>query len=136
MPEEKLTARQWLGRARDISSQLESWREVRQSLFDGLTKTTQNYSSDGAQTTKDPHKYDRLAELNEIINQKEKELDGLKLEITEKILCIPSGNQRAVLLSYYVAGKTVEEIAEKRDCSPRAIRNVKKRGEIWIGNTL
>lgn len=136
MTEGKLTARQWLGRARNISTELESLREVRQSLFESLTKTTQNYCSDGAQKTKDPHKYDRLTELNEIIGEKEKELDKLRLEITETILCVPSGNQRSVLLSYYIAGKTVEAIAERKDCSPRAIRSLKARGEIWVGNTL
>ena len=103
-------------RARGIEKEIQALRDARQRTFDQLLRITQNYQSDGAQNTKDPHKYDKLSELNDLIDRKETELMQARYEITEVILQIPSGNQRSVLLKYFVGGKTLEEIAVENGC--------------------
>ena len=54
-------------RARGIEKEIQALRDARQRTFDQLLRITQNYQSDGAQNTKDPHKYDKLSELNDLI---------------------------------------------------------------------
>lgn len=125
-------ARKWLGRARSIDREITALRSARQEAWDQLTRITQNYTSDGAQTSKDPHKLDKIAELVDLINRKEDELARVRLETMEAIIQVPSGNQRAVLLSYFVAGKTLEEIAVENKCSARNVQNVRKRGILWL----
>lgn len=125
-------AKQWLGRARTIARELQALRETRKTTFEQLTRITQNYTGDGAQSTKDPHKLDRLVEIDSLIDQHETELLQTQLEVTEAIIHVPSGNQRAVLLSYYVAGKTLEEIAVEIGCSARNVQNLRKRGASWL----
>ena len=122
----------WMWRARGIEKEIQALRDARQRTFDQLLRITQNYQSDGAQNTKDPHKYDKLSELNDLIDRKETELMQARYEITEVILQIPSGNQRSVLLKYFVGGKTLEEIAVENGCSARNVQNVRKRGLSWI----
>lgn len=125
-------AKQWLGRARTIGRELAALRETRKTTFEQLTRITQNYTGDGAQSTKDPHKLDLLAEINSLIDQHETELLQTQLEVSEAIVHVPSGNQRAVLFSYYVAGKTLEEIAVEIGCSARNVQNLRKRGASWL----
>lgn len=125
-------AKQWLGRARSIDRELHALREARRKTFELLTQITQSYTGDGAQSTPDPHKLDRLVELDSLIAQRETELIQTRLEVTQAIICVPSGNQRAVLLSYYVAGKTIEEIAVEIGCSARNVQNLRKRGAFWL----
>ena len=110
MDEEKKT-RNWLGRARGINREIEALLKTKKETRDQLLRITQNYTSDGAQSTKDPHKYDRLAELESTIDQKVDELLVVKQEITETIMQLQDGRQRCVLLSYYVRCKSLEEIA-------------------------
>lgn len=129
-------ARKWLERARAMKRELKALKAARESTFEMLTSITQNYNSDGAQSTKDPHKFDSLVELNHLINQKEDEINEARLEITRAILQVPSGNQRAVLLNYYVAGEKLEKIAEENGCSTRNVQNVRKRGVIWIEKNI
>ena len=122
----------WIWRARGIEKEIQALRDARQRTFDQLVRMTQNYESDGAQNTKDPHKYDKLSELNDLIDRKETALMNARYEITEVILQVPSGNQRSVLLKYFVGGKTLEEIAVENGCSARNVQNVRKRGLSWI----
>ena len=129
-------AKKWLGRSRAITKELAALRAARKETFDQLTSIAQNYSPDGAQMTKNPHKFDRLAELNDLIDKKESELIETRLEITKAIIQVPSGNQRAVLLNYYVAVKTLEQIAVENGCSARNVQNVRTRGIFWIEKNI
>ena len=106
-----MDARQWLGRARGINREIDALLKAKQEARDQLTRMTQNYQSDGAQSSKDPHKFDRLGELENMIDQKINELLQVKTEITEAITQLKDGRQRTVLLNYYVRCKTQEEIA-------------------------
>lgn len=106
-----MTAKQWLGRARNIDHEIDNLIREKQRTKDRLTKITQSYESDGAQMTKDPHKFDRLAELENEIDQQVDELVETKREIMAVIKQLPDRRQRLVLMSYYIDGKTWEQTA-------------------------
>ena len=122
----------WLGRARGINREIETLLNTKKEARDQLLRITQNYTKDGAQSTKDPHKYDRLVELDNLIDQKVDELIQTKAEITEAINKLEDGRQRCVLMSYYVRCKTLEEIAVELHYSYRAIKKYHRAGILEI----
>lgn len=123
-----MTAKQWLGRARFIDREIALLQKTKEETRDNLTKITQSYESDGAQTTKDPHKYDRLVELENEIDQKVDELIDTKREIMNVIFKVEDRNQRQVLISYYIRMKTLEKIAVEMNYSFRQIGNIRRYG--------
>lgn len=111
--------RKWLGRARSIDREIDALLSARREAREQLERITQNYNSDGTQSTKDPHKYDRLVELESLIDQKVDELYAVKAEITKAIEALEDGRQRTVMLDYYVRVRTFEQIAVERHYSYR-----------------
>ena len=96
-----MTAKQYMARARYLDGVINDKRLQRKSVYDSLTNITQNYESDGAQSTKDPHKFDRLADLDNLIDQQINEWLDVLLEITETISKVQDDRQRRVLTLYY-----------------------------------
>ena len=82
-----------------------------QSTRASLESITQNYNSDGAQSTKNPHKFDRLVELESLVDAKIDEQIALKSEIITTIMKLHDRRQRLVLIEYYVEMKTWEQVA-------------------------
>jgi DNA-directed RNA polymerase specialized sigma subunit len=123
-----MNAKQWLSRARFIDREIALLQKTKEETRDNLTKITQSYESDGAQTTKDPHKYDRLVELENEIDQKVDELIDTKREILNVIFKVEDRNQRQVLISYYIRMKTLEKIAVEMNYSFRQIVNIRRHG--------
>lgn len=123
-----MNAKQWLSRARFIDREIALLQRTKEETRDNLTKITQSYESDGAQTTKDPHKYDRLVELENEIDQKVDELIDTKREIMNVIFKVEDRNQRQVLISYYIRMKTLEKIAVEMNYSFRQIGNIRRYG--------
>lgn len=122
-----MTARQWLGRARHIDREIDALMATHDETLARLTKVTQSYSADPVSGSRDPHKFDKLAELNETINAKIDMLVDVKREITEAIYQLDDGRQRAILLEYYIAGKTWEEVAANLHFSWRSLMYTRKR---------
>ena len=123
-----MNAKQWLSRARFIDREIALLQKTKEETRDSLTKITQSYESDGAQTTKDPHKYDRLVELENEIDQKVDELIDTKREILNVIFKVEDRNQRQVLISYYLRMMTLEKIAVEMNYSFRQIGNIRRYG--------
>ena len=123
-----MTAKQWLGRARDIDREIALLQKTKAETRDSLTKITQSYESDGAQVSKDPHKFDRLAELENMIDDKVDELTRTKAEIMQVIFRLEDRRQKMVLISYYIRMKTFEQIAVEMNYSFRQITNIRRRG--------
>ena len=82
-----------------------------QSTRESLESITQNYNSDGAQSSKNPHKFDRLVELESLVDAKIDEQIAMKAEILETIMKLPDRRQRLVLMEYYVEMKSFEEVS-------------------------
>lgn len=120
--------RQWLGRARGIDREIEALLRDIQETRDRLTKITQSYSSDGAQSTKDPHKFDKLVGLESQVNRRIDDLLEAKKEIAEAIQSSTTPPQRTVLYSYYVRCKTMEQIAVETRYSYAHVKRLRAKG--------
>ena len=106
-----MTAKQWLNRGRRIDQEISKLMETKALIEARLTSITQSYDSDGTQATKDPHKFDRLVEIDSLISERADELTRTKAEILTTINQLPDSRQRMVLISYYIDGKTWEQTA-------------------------
>ena len=106
-----MTAKQYLNRVRRIDKEIEALLRLVQRTRESLETTTQNYNSDGAQSTKNPHKYDRLVELESLVDAKIDEQISMKAEILATIMKLDDRRQRLVLMEYYVEMKTWEQVA-------------------------
>ena len=96
-----MTAKQYLIRARHLDGEINTLLLTKQSAFDSVTRIMQNYDSDGASSTKDPHKYDSLVELELMIDSKTDEYVRTLEEILQTILLVQDIRQRNVLALYY-----------------------------------
>lgn len=106
-----MTAKQFMNRARRVDKEIAALEQMIERTRDNLTRITQNYDSDGAQSTKDPHKYDRLLELEGVVAEKIDEQIRMKKEIIETISQLKDRRQRIVLTEYYLNMKTWEQVA-------------------------
>lgn len=94
-----------------MDDEINTLLNVRRSLSDQLTSITQNYNSDGSQSTKDPHKFDRLAEIDDDIDQRIANLAEIRMEIIRCINQVEDCRYRQILMGRYIAGWTWEQIA-------------------------
>lgn len=106
-----MTAKQYMNRVRRVDKEITALENLLQKTRDTLENTTQKYDSDGSQSTKDPHKFDRLMELESLIDQKISEQLVLKAETLETIGKVRDRTQRIVLTEYYLNMKTWEQVA-------------------------
>lgn len=107
----RLTAKQYLNRVRRIDKEIEALLRMVRKTRESLESMTQNYDGDGAQSTKNPHKFDRLVELESMVDKKIDEQIDLKAEILNTIMQLDDRRQRLVLMEYYVEMKTWEQVA-------------------------
>ena len=134
-----MTAKQYLNRVRRIDKEIEALLRLVQRTRESLETTTQNYEADGAQSTKNPHKYDRLVELESLVDAKIDEQISMKAEILATIMQLHDRRQRLVLMEYYVEMKTFEEIAVDIHYSWKQTHRIHARAlkaiEEVLGNT-
>lgn len=109
-----MNAKQFLGRARWADKEIESLMRTRDETFDRLTHITQSYDGDGAQATKDPHKFDSYVALEQKLDQMIDDLCDIKLEIINVLSQLKDTRELMILKSYYVDLKTWERTAA--DC--------------------
>ena len=106
-----MTAKQYMNRARRVDSEIESLMKLVQKTRDSLESITQSYTGDTIQTTKNPHKYDRLVELESLVDEKIAEQIKIKEETLETISQLKDRRQREVLIGYYLNMNTWEQVA-------------------------
>ena len=106
-----MIARTWLLRARRLDEEINGLLETRDAEFARVTSITQKLSGSVVQTSKDPHKYDRLVELELEIDNAVDELIRVKAEVLSGIMRLEDSRHRKILRLRYVDGKTFEEIA-------------------------
>lgn len=127
-----MTAKQLLNRARAIDRQIDSLLQTKQELRDRLLNTTQNYESDGAQATKDPHKYDGLVIIENQIDNLIDEMLVAKGEALAVIAQVQDWRVREVLKRRYVDTQSFEQIAVSMNYGWRNIMKLHKRGLIEV----
>lgn len=106
-----MTIKQWLSRGRGVDQEIDALLKTRRETFDRLTSIAAQTTGDVVMASKDPHKYDRLVELNDLIDRRIDELVGIKAEILTAINQLEDWRHRAVLRSRYVDMKTWEQTA-------------------------
>ena len=111
MANETKTAKQYLNRVRRVDKEITALLRMVEKTKDSVTSITQKYDSDGAQSTKDPHKFDRLVMLESVVDEKVYQLVDLKAEILQTIMKLEDNRQRIVLIEYYLEMKTWEQVA-------------------------
>lgn len=97
-----MNAKQFLGRARWADKEIVSLMRTRDETYDRLTHITQSYDGDGAQATKDPHKFDSYVALEQKLDQMVDELCDIKLEIINVLAQLTDSRERMILKRYYV----------------------------------
>lgn len=112
-----MTAKEWLRRGWQIDQEINSLLRTKQETRDRLTSVTAGYDGESVQGTRDPHKYDRLAELDEMIDQRIDQLVAVKQEIVDAIAQVEDSRYRTLLTERYMEFKTWEQIAVDMDYS-------------------
>ena len=122
-----MNAKAWLNRARTIERELATLNEAREIMVAQLTKATQVLSGDVVQSSKDPHKFDRLGELAEAIESRTRELNRVKAEILRGVNKVPDGLCRIVLIERYLNAKSMERTADDNMISRRNVWRIHAR---------
>lgn len=122
-----MNAKQFLSRGRWIEREITSLIRTRDETRDRLTHITQNYDSDGAQTTKDPHKFDSLIELEDKIDELIDRLYATKTEILGVIDKLEDRREFLALKVYYIDMKTWEEVCVELHYSWRQTMYIRKQ---------
>ena len=131
-----MTTKQWLSRAKRIDEEIDSLIQTRDETLSRILKITQSYTADTVQSTKDPHKFDRLAGLEFDIDRKVDELIEVKREIMAAIHQISDRRYRLVLLKRYLDYKTFERIAVEMHYSYQQICRLHGRALIEMGGII
>ena len=135
-----MTAKQFLSRGRWIEREITSLIRTRDETRDRLTHITQNYDGDGAQTTKDPHKFDSLVELEDKIDELIDRLYATKTEILGVIDRLEDRREFLALKVYYIDMKTWEEVAVELHYTWRQTMRIRKAAiantEVIINGTM
>lgn len=118
-------AKQWLWRARGIDREIESLMKTREKEYARLTSITSQLSGMTVSGTKDPHKYDNLAELDDTITRRISELEKTKAEILKEINRLDDQRYRLILKYYYVDCMTLEQIAVEMNYSFSHVNRIK-----------
>lgn len=119
-----MTAKQWLNRARKIDDEINGLLETKKATKERLQSITQNYNGDNITSTKDPHKFDSLVELESLIDSKIDEQLKIKAEIMETIMQLPNVNHRMALTMHYINMQTWEQVAVNMNYTWRHVMNI------------
>ena len=122
-----MNAKQFLSRGRWIEREITSLIRTRDETRDRLMHITQNYDGDGAQSTKDPHKFDALVELEYKLDERIDALCAVKTEILDTICKLEDSRERLALQLYYIDMKTWEEVCVEMNYSWKQIMRIRKR---------
>ena len=106
-----MTAKEWLKRGWKLDREINALLRTKEETRERLMSITAGYAGEPVQGTRDPHRYDRLAELDDKIDQRIDQLVAIKQEILDAINQVPDERYRTLLIERYVNCKTWEQIA-------------------------
>ena len=131
-----MTTKQWLSRALRIDGTIYSLMESREKEKQRLLNNTQKLDGDPVQSTKDPHKYDRLVEFNEAIDILIDQQIAIKTEIVNAIGKLEKPLYKKILLLKYIDGMTFPAIAEAVHISQRHVERLHGRALVEMGGII
>lgn len=106
-----MTAKAWLSRALFIDREIDTLLAARDKEKARAESITRAMTGDPVQGTKDPHKFDRLVELDEKIDRLVDRLVEIKLDIISAVSELEDGRYRTLLLKRYVECTSFEKVA-------------------------
>lgn len=101
----------WLSRAWKIDKEIDALLEAKRLEYQRCVATTAMFDGEVVSSTKNPHKFDRLAELEAKINRRVDALYMIKAEILNAITAVDNPTYRTLLIERYINFKTWEKIA-------------------------
>ena len=131
-----MTTKQWLSRAYRIDGLIYSLMETREQEKQRLLNIVQRLDGDPVQSTPDPHKYDRLVELNEKLDNLIDKHIAIKAEIIEAISKLDKPIYQRILLLKYIDGMTFPAMAEVVHLSQRHVERLHGRALAEIGGII
>lgn len=131
-----MNTKQWLGRARGAAAEIESLNLARLEEWERVVRMTAGLGGDKVQGTANPHKFDRLAEFDDVVSEKVNELERVRSEIAGAILKLRDERYRRVLFKRYILGKTFREIADEMELSERHVIRLHGHALIAIGDII
>ncbi len=103
--------RSWLQRGRGLNREISALRSALAEARDRAQSTTVNYEGVVVSGSASPHRFDRLAELEDCIRERIDELTAIQREIVRATGRVRDSNRRTLLVLRYVRFKTWEQIA-------------------------
>ena len=97
-----MNAQEWLQQVRAADDEIQI---LRRSMFDAYAQATSTTAPlDGVvvQHSADPHRFDGIAELDEAISDRIRDLSAMKAQAVRTIARLPDPRQRQVLTAYYI----------------------------------
>lgn len=110
-----MDAKEWLGRARRIDAEINALIEEQKRAWDRAVSLTTGMTDDKVQTSRSntsEDKFIRYADYAREIDRRIDQLYTVKQEIMSVINKLEDGTLRALLIEYYVNGKTWEQVAD------------------------
>lgn len=118
-------AKQWLWRARGIDRKLRALQEARDAEYERTVSIVSQLDGTTVSGTKDPHKYDRLAEFDDTIDHLSAELTETKKQLIEAIYRLEDPRYVDVLMCYYVKSMSLEQTAVEMHYTFKHIQRLK-----------
>ena len=128
-----MNAQEWLQQVRAADDEIQI---LRRSMFDAYAQATSTTAPvDGVvvQHSADPHRFDGIAELDEAIYDRIRDLSAMKAQAVRTIARLPDPRQRQVLTAYYIdcrtkdgLRKTWEMVAVELFMSGGSLMNTRK----------
>lgn len=131
-----MTTKQWLSRALRIDGDIYALMEIRDKEKQRLTSITAKLTGETIQATKDPHKYDRLVELDGAIDDLIDRQLAIKAEVISAIGQVEKPLYRIILLHRYIDNMTFPAIAKTVNMSREHVCRLHGRALIEIGGII
>lgn len=111
----------WLLKAWHAGDLIAELQASYQEVFDAATSMTAKYSSEGKASDFDPHKFDRVAEYGEKIEQSINQLASVSSEVLDAINQVQDTKLRRVLFLRYIRRMRWEDISDEMGYTKRNV---------------
>ena len=114
-------AKEWLSRGFWLRQEKEQIIRMRGELLERLTNCTQDLTGVNVSGTKDPHKFDAIADLDGKLMEREAQIDRIRLEIYTVIRGVQDVRLRMILMARYCEYMSWPEIQTLVRCTERHV---------------
>ena len=113
-------AKEWLSRGWALDREINALLRAKRETWERLTNAVGG-GGGGVQSTPDPHRFDRYAAFEDLIDEKVDALVDVQKEVVTAISLVEDGVLRTLLLLRYTSFLTWEQIADEMCYSLRRV---------------